>query len=219
VIPPEHNGDFVAAMEDLLDVYARPYDPKRPVVCMDEQPRQLIGEEFVPIPAKSGQVLRYDNQYVRNGTVNNFMFFEPLGNWRRVSVRERRTQLDWAEEIAQLLDVDFPDVEVVVLAMDNLNIHKIGSLYERYPAKQAREYVKRLEIHFTPKHGSWLNPAEIEFSVLSAQCLDRRIGDIETFRREVKAWQETRNASKNGCDWQFTTENARIKLKRLYPQN
>ena len=219
MIPPEHNGDFVAAMEDVLDVYARPYDPKRPVVCMDEQPRQLIGEERISIPAKPGQVLRYDNQYVRNGTVNNFMFFEPLGNWRRVSVRDRRTQLDWAEEVAHLLDVDFPDVEVVVLAMDNLNIHKIGSLYERYPAKQAREYVKRLEIHFTPKHGSWLNPAEIEFSVLSSQCLNRRIGDIKTFRREVKAWQEARNASGNGCDWQFTTEDARIKLKRLYPQN
>jgi len=206
-------------MEDVLDVYARPYDPKRPVVCMDEQPRQLIGEELVPIPAKPGQVLRYDNQYVRNGTVNNFMFFEPLGNWRRVSVRDRRTQLDWAEEIAHLLDEDYPDVDVVVLAMDNLNIHKIGSLYERYPAKQAREYVKRLEIHFTPKHGSWLNPAEIEFSVLSEQCLDRRIGDIETFRREVKAWQDARNDSGRGCDWQFTTEDARIKLKRLYPQN
>jgi transposase len=174
---------------------------------------------LVPIEAKPGQVLRYDNQYVRNGTVNNFMFFEPLGNWRRVSVRERRTQKDWAEEIAHLLDVDYPDAEVVVLMMDNLNTHKIGSLYERYPAEKARAYAKRLEIHFTPKHGSWLNMAEIEFSVLSGQCLDRRIADIETFRREVKAWQEARNASDKGADWQFTAKDARIKLKRLYPQS
>src|SRR5215469_18075725 len=154
VIPPEQNGDFVAAMEDVLDVYERPYDEKRPVVCFDEQPRQLIGEELVPIEAKPGQVLRYDNQYVRNGTVNNFMFFEPLGGRRRVSVRERRTQLDWAEEIAHLLDVDYPDAEVVVLVMDNLNTHKIGSLYEHFPAERAWAYAKRLEIHCTPKHGS-----------------------------------------------------------------
>jgi len=218
VIPPEHDGDFVAAMEDVLDVYERPYDPKRPVVCMDEQPRQLIGEELVPIEAKPGQVERYDNQYVRNGTVNNFMFFEPLGNRRRVSVRKRRTQKDFAEEIAHLLDVDYPDAEVVVLVMDNLNTHKIGSLYERFPAEQARAYVKRLEIHNTPKHGSWLNMAEIEFSVLTTQCLDRRIGDFETFCNEVKAWQDARNVSGKGADWQFTTEDARIKIKRLYPQ-
>jgi hypothetical protein len=218
VIPPEQDGDFVAAMEDILDVYERPYDPKRPVVCMDEQPRQLIGEELAPIPAKPGQVERYDNQYKRNGTVCNFMFFEPLGNWRRVSARERRTQKDWAEEIAHLLDVDYPDAEVVVLVMDNLNTHKIGSLYEHFPPERARAYVERLEIHFTPKHGSWLNMAEIEFSVLSCQCLDRRIGDIETFRREVQAWQDARNATGKGADWQFTTKDARIKLKRLYPQ-
>jgi len=205
-------------MEDVLDVYVRPYDESRPVVCMDEQPQQLIGEERVPLPPRPGQVLRYDHQYVRNGTVNNFMFFEPLGNWRRVSVRERRTQLDFAEEMAHLLDVDYPDAEVVVLVMDNLNTHKIGSLYERFPAERAREYVKRLEIHFTPKHGSWLNAAECEFSVLSSQCLNRRIGDIETFRREVKAWQDARNALGSGMDWQFTTADARIKLKRLYPQ-
>jgi transposase len=219
VIPPEHDGDFVAPMEDVLDVYERPFDPKRPVICMDEEPRQLIGEELVPIEAKPGRVLRYDNQYERKGTVCNFMFFQPLAGWRRVSVRERRTQKDWAEEIAHLLDVDFPEAEVVVLVMDNLNTHKIGSLYERFPAEVARAYVKRLEIHFTPKHGSWLNMAEIEFSVLSGQCLDERIGDIETFRRKVKAWQDARNASGKGADWQFTAKDARIKLKRLYPQN
>jgi len=218
VIPPEHNGDFVAAMEDILDVYERPYDPQRPVVCMDEQPRQLIGEELIPIPASPGQVQRYDNQYVRNGTVTNFMFFQPLGNWRRVSVRERRTQKDFAEEISQLLDVDFPDADKVVLVMDNLNTHKIGSLYERFGAAQARAYAQRLEIHYTPKHGSWLDAAEIELSVLSCQCLDRRMGDIETFRREVKVWQDARNASGKGMHWQFTTKDARIKLKKLYPQ-
>jgi transposase len=218
VIPPECDGDFVAAMEDVLDVYERPFDPKRPVICLDEQPRQLIGEELVPIEAEPGQVQRYDNQYVRNGTVCNFMFFQPLAGWRRVSVRERRTLKDFAEEIAHLCDIDFPDAEVIVLVMDNLNIHKIGALYERYSPEVAREYVKRLEIHFTPKHGSWLNMAEIELSVLSGQCLERRIPDIETFRREVKAWQEARNDSGKGADWQFTNADARIKLKRLYPQ-
>jgi hypothetical protein len=165
VIPPECDGDFVAAMEDVLDVYERPFDPQRPVVCMDEQPNQLIGETLVPIPAAPGQVERHDYQYVRNGTVVNFMFFQPLGNWRRVSVRERKTQRDWAEEIAHLLDVDFPDAEKVVLVMDNLNIHKIGSLYERFPAEQASAYRERLEIHYTPKHGSWLDAAEIELSM------------------------------------------------------
>ena len=218
VIPKEQDGDFVAAMEDVLDVYERPFDPKRPVICFDEQPRQLIGEKLLPIPAEPGQVKRYDSQYERNGTVDNFMFLQPLGNWRRVAVRKRKTQLDFAEEIAHLLDVDFPDAEVVVLVMDNFGTHKIGSLYERFPPKQARAYAKRLEIHFTPKHGSWMNAAEIELSVLSSQCLDRRIGDWETFCREVKAWQDARNASGNGVNWQFTTEDARIKLKKLYPQ-
>lgn len=217
MIPPECDGDFVAAMEDVLDVYERPYDPKRPVVCMDEQPEQLIGEKLIPIPAEPGQPQRYDYQYERNGTVTNFMFFEPLGNRRRVSVREHKTKLDFAEEIAYMLDVDYPDAEVVVLVMDNLNTHKIGSLYDCYPPEQARAYVKRLEIHPTPKHGSWLDAAEIELSILTKQCLSRRIGDIETYRHEVKAWQDDRNASGKGVDWQFTTDDARIKLKRLYP--
>ena len=206
-------------MEDVLDVYERPYDPKRPVVCMDEQQRQLIGEELVPIPMSPGQPLRYDSHYVRHGTVTNFMFFEPLGHRRRVSVRERRTQWDFAEEIALMLDVDYPDADVVVLVMDNLNTHKIGSLYERFPAAQARAYAKRLEIHYTPKHGSWLDMAEIELGVLTKQCLNRRIGDMETYRREVRAWQDARNASNKGTNWQFTTTDARIKLKRLYPQS
>ena len=185
---------------------------------MDEQQRQLIGEELVPIPVAPGHPQLHDSHYVRNGTVTNFMFFEPLGNRRRVSVRKRRTQQDFAEEIAYLLDVDYPDADVAVLAMDSLNTHKIGSLYERFSPEVARAYANRLEIHFTPKHGSWLNAAESEFSVLTVQCLGRRIGDIETFRREVQAWQDARNASGNGMDWQFTTDNARIKLKRLYTQ-
>lgn len=218
MIPPDANGDFVANMEDVLHIYELPYDRKRPVVCMDEQPRQLIGEELIAISGTPGQVERYDYQYVRNGTVSNFMFFEPLANWRRVSVRERKTQLDFAEEIAYLLDVDFPDAEVVVLVMGNLNTHKIGSLYERFPAERARAYVKRLEIHHTPKHGSWLNMAEIELSLLTKQCLNRRIGELATYCREIRAWQDAGNASNKGVDWQFTTENARIKLKRLYPQ-
>ena len=205
-------------MEDVLDGYERPYDPRRPVVCMDEQQRQLIGEELVPISVAPGHPQLYDSHYVRKGTVTNFMFFEPLGNRRRVSVRKRRTQQDFAEEIASMLDVGYPDAEVVVLVMDNLNTHKIGSLYERFPADLARSYAKRLEIHYTPKHGSWLNMAEIELSVLTKQCLDRRLGDIETYIREVQAWQDARNTSGKGVDWQFTTANARTKLKRLYPQ-
>ena len=219
VIPPEQDGDFVAAMEDVLDVYERSYDPKRPVICFDEQPQQLIGEERMAIPASPGQVERYDYQYKRKGTVDNFMFFEPLGNWRRVSVRDRKTQWDFAEEIAKLLDEDFPESDVVVLVMDNFGTHKIGSLYERFPAEQARAYVKRLEIHHTPKHGSWLNAAEIELSVLKGQCLDRRFESREEYEKAVKAWQDDRNASGKGCDWQFTTEDARKKLKKLYPQN
>jgi len=218
VIPPEQDGDFVAAMEDVLDVYERPFDPKRPVVGMDEQPNQLIGEKLIPVPAAPGQVQRIDYQYVRNGTVTNFMFSQPLGNWRRVSVRERKTCLDFAEEIAHLLDVDFPDAEVVVLVMDNLNTHTIGSLYKRFPPEKASAYKKRLEIHYTPKHGSWLNVAEIELSILTKQCLNRRMGDMETYRNEVGAWQNTRNDSGKGINWQFTTADARIKLKRLYPQ-
>jgi hypothetical protein len=219
VIPPEQDGDFVATMEDVLDVYERPNDPKRPVICFDEQPKQLIGEERIPIPASPGQVERYDYQYKRLGTVDNFMFFRPLGNWRRVSVRDRKTQLDFAEEIAKLLDEDFPDADVVVLIMDNFSTHKIGALYERFPAERARAYVKRLEIHYTPKHGSWTNAAEIELSVLETQCLDRRFESREEYEREVQAWVNARNASEKGCDWQFNTDDARIKLKRLYPQN
>jgi hypothetical protein len=218
VIPPEQNADFVAHMEDVLDVYERPYDPKRPVVCMDEQPTQLIEETRTPIPACRGHAKRYDYEYRRNGTANHFMFCQPLGNWRRVSVREHKTAIDWAEEMAKLLDEDFPKAEKVVLICDNLNTHGIASFYEAFPPKQARKYVERLEIHYTPKHGSWLDAAEIELSILTKQCLDRYIPSIQTLRREVNAWQRCRNASGKGVDWQFTTPDARVKLKRLYPQ-
>ncbi len=205
-------------MEDVLDVYERAYDPKYPVVCMDEQPTQLIEETKVPLPGAPGRAPRYDYEYRRNGTANHFMFGQPLGNWRRVAVRERKTALDWAQEIAKLLDEDFPEAEKVVLVCDNLNTHKIASLYEAFPPERARAYVSRLEIHFTPKHGSWLNAAEIELSILTKQCLDRRIPNLDTLKTEVANWQTKRNQIDKGVNWQFTTENARIKLKRLYPQ-
>lgn len=218
MIPPEQNADFVAHMEDVLDVYERPYDAAYPVVCMDEQPTQLIEETRVPLPAEPGQVQRYDYEYRRNGTANHFMFFQPLGNWRRVSVREQKTSKDWAQEMGTLLDDDFPEAEKIILVCDNLNTHKIASFYETFPPEQARSYAKRLEIHYTPKHGSWLDAAEIELSILTKQCLGRRIPEIETLRREIAAWQHDRNASDKGVDWQFTTSDARTKLKRLYPQ-
>ena len=201
-----------------MDVYERAHDPQRPVVCMDEQPTQLIEEITTPLPCEPGKPERYDYEYRRNGTANHFMFCQPLGNWRRVSVRERKTALDWAEEIAILLDEDFPDTEQVVLICDNLNTHKIASLYEAFPPQQARDYVSRLEIHYTPKHGSWLNAAEIELSILTKQCLGRRIPDLATLKSQVAAWQNQRNESDKGVDWQFTAKDARVKLKRLYPK-
>lgn len=218
MIPPQQNADFVAHMEDVLDVYERPYDPNRPVVCMDEQPIQLIQEIAMPIPSAIGSVERYDYEYRRNGTANHFMFSQPLANWRRVSVRERKTAIDWAQEIALLLDEDFPQAQKVVLVCDNLNTHKVAALYQAFNPEQARKYVKRLEIHYTPKHGSWLNAAEIELSILTKQCLGRRIPDMPTLKKEVSAWQTQRNNSEKSVDWQFTTEDARTKLKRLYPR-
>ena len=218
MIPPEQNAAFVAHLEDLLDVYERPDDAAYPVVCMDEQPTQLIEETRVPLPAEPGQVEQYDYEYRRNGTANHFLFFQPSGNWRRVGVREQKTSKDWAQEMAMLLDDDFPKAEKIILVCDNLNRHKIASFYEMFPPEQARNYAKRLEIHYTPKRGSWLDAAEIELSILTKPCLDRRIPDIETLRREVAAWQSDRNASDKGVDWQFTTPDARTKLKRLYPQ-
>jgi hypothetical protein len=205
-------------MEDILEVYRRPYDPRRPVVCMDEQPMQLIKETRLPLPGAPGKAERYDYEYERMGTANHFLFTEPLGGWRRVDVRSRRTGIDWAKEVKTLLDKDYPDADQVTLVCDNLNTHRMASLYEAFEAAEARRLAERLDIHYTPKHGSWLNIAEIELSVLTQQCLDRRIPDLATLEREIQAWQQRRNTRQKGVDWRFTTEDARIKLKRLYPQ-
>lgn len=205
-------------MEQVLELYHLPYDPKIPLVCMDEQPVQLIKETRQPLPAAPGQPEKVDYEYERNGTANIFMFTEPLKGTRQVKVREQRTAVDWAYEVRDLLEVVYPDAERVRLVCDNLNTHAIGSLYEAFPPEQARALRKRLELYHTPKHGSWLNIAEIELSALTGQCLDRRIPDIETLRQETSAWEQRRNACHKGVDWQFTTQNARIKLKHLYPQ-
>jgi hypothetical protein len=205
-------------MEDVLELYCLPYNQQVPLVCMDEQPTQLIKETRVPIPAEPGKVVQYDFEYERNGTAVHFIFTEPLAGWRKVNVRRRRTSVDWAQEIKQLLDEDYPEAQKVILVCDNLNTHKIASLYEAFSPAEARRLATRLEIHYTPKHGSWLNIAEIELSALTRQCLDRRIPDIDFLQKETKAWQRERNAQQKAVDWQFATEDARIKLKRLYPQ-
>lgn len=185
---------------------------------MDEQPVQLIKETRIPLPPEPGQPQRYDFEYERAGTAVNFMFTEPLGGWRKVNVRERRTSVDWAQEIKELLDKDYPHAKKIILICDNLNTHKIASFYEAFEPQEARRLAQRLEIHHTPKHGSWLNIAEIELSVFTKQCLRRRIPEIQILRDESKAWYQKRNAQQKSVDWQFTTKNARIKLKRLYPQ-
>lgn len=205
-------------MEDVLEVYHLPYDPNYPVVCMDESSKQMIGEVRDPIPGKPGHPQRIDDEYVRNGVAEIFMEVEPLGGKRHVAITERRTRKDWAAQIKQMLDERYPDATKVRLVMDNLNTHSIASLYEAFEPKEARRLAERLEIHYTPKHGSWLNMAEIELSVLKGQCLDRRIPDMSTMQAEVAAWEKERNHSTRKIDWQFTTADARIKLKRLYPQ-
>jgi hypothetical protein len=204
-------------MEDVLEVYQRPYDPRRPVVCLDEQSKQLIREVRRPIPARPGQPERVDYEYERNGTANLFMTFEPLAGRRRVKVTDRRTKVDFARMIRELVDEHYPKAERIVLVMDNLNTHRVSSLYEAFAPEEARRLIGRLEIHHTPKHGSWLNMAETELSVLSRQCLDRRIGEKDELRAEVTAWEGRRNAAKCRVDWQFTTADARVRLKRLYP--
>ena len=218
MIPPEQSADFVAHMENVLDLYQQPYDPKYPVINMDEKPLQLIKETRQPLPAKPGKPLRYDYEYERVGTANVFLCTEPLTGWRTVDVREQRTRVDWAHQIKSLLDDHYPTAEKVRVICDNLNTHKVASLYEAFEPAEARRLARRLELHHTPKHGSWLNIAEIELSVLSKQCLNRRIAELETLRHETKAWERERNAQQTGVDWQFTTEDARIRLKRLYPQ-
>jgi DDE superfamily endonuclease len=217
VIPPEHNGEYVARMEDVLDVYERPRDQTAPVVCMDEMPVQLLKETRVPIPAEPGRPRRVDYEYERNGTANIFMFAEPLAGWRQTLVTERRTAVDWAVAVRDLVDSRYADARVIVLVMDNLNTHTLGSLYEAFPPAEARRIAKRLEIHHTPKHGSWLNMAENELSTLSRQCLARRIGAIEDLRSEVQAWEATRNIEQVQIHWRFTIDQARIKLQKVYP--
>jgi DDE superfamily endonuclease len=217
VIPPDHNAEFVAAMEDVLEVYHRPYDPDRPVVCFDETSKQLIKETRVPIPPSPGRPSTSDYAYERNGTAHLFMMVEPLAGRRHVKVTERRTAVDYAHAVREPVDVHYPQARAIVLVQDNLNTHKPASLYEAFPPEEARRIITRLEIHYTPKHGSWLDMAETELSVLSRQCLDRRIPDQPTMTAEVGTWEIDRNEA--GCtgNWQFTTADARIKLRRLYP--
>lgn len=205
-------------MEDILDIYEMPYDPERPVVCMDEKPYQLLGEAREPLPMRPGDDQKVDSEYTRNGTCSIFAFVEPLGGKHHVSVREHRTATDWAEEIKYLVDVMYPEAKKIILVMDNLNTHKTASLYKKYPAAEARRIIKRLEIHYTPKHGSWLDIAEIELNVMTRQCLSRRIGDINTLHNELSAWEVERNAVAAKVNWQFKTTDARIKLKSLYPK-
>jgi hypothetical protein len=216
-LPEGPSAEFVAAMEDVLDVYHRPYDPAHPVVCMDEASKQLIAEVRQPLPAQPGRTAKYDSEYERRGTANFFMAVEPLAGKRTVRVTDRRTKIDWAQFICHLLLTVYAGVAKVVLVMDNLNTHGIGSLYEAFDPATARALASRLEIHHTPKHGSWLNMAETELSILSRQCLDRRIDCKEIMIREVGTWEQDRNTNESKIDWQFTTADARIKLKRLYP--
>jgi hypothetical protein len=204
-------------MEDVLEVYQRPHDPEAPVVCLDEASKQLIAETRVPIAAKPGRPARHDYEYERNGTANLFMMFAPLEGWRHVEVTDRHTAVDYAHILKDLSDTRFPAAKKIVLVQDNLNTHKPASLYEAFPAPEARRLVERFEWHYTPKHGSWLDLAESELSVLSGQCLDRRIADKQTLIEEVAAWEADRNKNHTKADWQFTTADARVKLKRLYP--
>lgn len=204
-------------MEDVLAVYTRPYDPRFPQVCLDETSKQLLREPRPAVPIRPGQPQRVDAEYERGGVKNLFMLCEPLAGWRHVTVTDRRTKGDFAEQIKELIDVYYPDVERIILVMDNLNTHTPGSLYETFPPAEAKRLAAKLEIHLTPKHGSWLNMAEIELSVLSRQCLDRRIPDGVTLEAEVAAWEDRRNKTGGAIDWRFTEDDARIKLTRLYP--
>ena len=205
-------------MEDVLEVYSRPYDPQKPVICMDEMHKQCIEEVRKPIPRSPGHSEKYDSEYERNGGVNIFLASEPLKGRRVISITDRRTRVDWAHFIKDLVDNQYPDVDKILLIMDNLNTHTTGSLYEAFEPQEARRLIEKIEIHHTPKHGSWLNVAEIELSALSRQCLNRRIPDKEAYEREIGKWNNDRNSHQVGVEWQFTTKDARIKLKRLYPK-
>ena len=204
-------------MEDVLDVYHRPYDPNFPVVCFDESSKQLVAEKRKSVPAAPGQLERYDYEYQRNGVRNLFLFFSPLVSWRHIKITEQRTRRDWANCMKDLVDVHFPEATRIRLIQDNLNTHNPVFLYEVFKPTEAKRILDKLEFHFTPKHGSWLNMAEIEFSVLSRQCLNRRIGDESSLVQEINSWVNNRNHSQATVNWQFTTDDARIKLKKLYP--
>jgi len=216
---PKVDGEYVARMEDVLDLYAETPDPDRPVVCFDESPTQLIGEVRDPIPAKPGQIERYDCEYRRNGTVNLFVFLDAHRPWRRVKVTDRRTNQDFAHCMRDLVDLHYPDAPVIRVVMDNLSTHSLGAIYDAFPAPEARRVLKRLEFHHTPKHASWLNMVEIEIGVLRSQCLDRRIDDKDQLVAEILAWERQRNAQKAKINWMFTTEKAREKLQKAYPIN
>jgi hypothetical protein len=217
VIPPKASADFVCHMEDVLEVYQRPYDPLRPLLCMDETSKQLVGETRSPLRCAPGTPVRYDAEYVRNGVANLFLISEPLVGKRQVYVREQRTMQDWAHVMRDLINETYADAEKIVLVMDNLNTHTPASFYAAFPPEEAQHLAERLEIHYTPKHGSWLNMAEIELSILSKQCLDRRIPNREKLHRNVAAWEKERNQTQRKINWQFTTKDARIKLRSLYP--
>jgi len=218
-IPPKQNAEFVANMEGVLAVYARQYNKDYPVVCMDEKPFQLLDERYTPIPmSKTNHKLKYDCEYERKGTCSIFIFTEPLAGWRSAMALPQRTKIDWANQIKWLLDEQYPCAHKVVLVMDNLNTHKIASLYDAFPPAEAFRLAQRLEIHYTPKHGSWLNIAELELSALSIQCLaDRRIPSVEFLNAELHSWHITRNTAQKGVDWHFTSSDARTKLKHIYP--
>ncbi len=219
VIPPEANAEFVANMEEVLETYENAYDSDRPVLCMDEQPVQLLKETRVPIEATKDHGQRVDYEYERNGTASIFMFAEPLSGYRQSTARAQRTKVDWALEVAHLLDTRYADCDVVTLVMDNLNTHTKGAFYEAFEPDKARAYLRRLEFCYTPKHGSWLNVAECELSCMTSQCLrGRRIGELEVLQSEIATWSEKTNAKQRGVDWQFKIDHARRKLKRLYPK-
>ena len=217
-LPPRENARFVTAMEDVLEVYARPYDAQRPVICLDEAAKQLLAEIRQPMPLISGRIKRYDSEYERRGTCALFMLFEPLAAQRFVAVRERRTALDYAAVVKWLCDDLYAQAQKIVVVQDNLNTHGPHSLYEAFEPEEARRLAQRIEWHYTPRHGSWLNMAEMELSVLARQCLGQRIESQENLTRQVQAWQERRNKTATSVDWQFNTKDARSKLKRLYPK-
>ena len=214
---PTVGADFVCRMEDVLDLYAEPLDPARPVVCFDETSKQLVAETRTPLPMAPGKPKRVDYEYERNGTANLFLVTQPRGAWRHVDVTDRRTKHDFAQQMRDLVDRHFPNATMIRVVLDNLNTHTPASLYEAFPPAEARRLLRKLELHFTPVHGSWLNMAELEFSMLSRQCLDRRIGDRDTLVTEVAAWENARNEQRAAIHWQFSVDDARRKLHRLYP--